>query len=329
VKPLFRAIALALLFMSIGEGRALARDVDGSKPVKIASRQNATIIDTNEYLQKYIDAARNKPADERAALYAKYFYEPVVKKCGEGGEYYEYGKYNLIRPITNLDALAKEIAIMRRADLANMIASALSRSAKLLPGPDTTVCVLAADPDSGYIRTDLHGVSGYTFGAGKILLQVATLGDWRQWVPYTVAHEYHHSTWTWQRHGKPVDWTLLHSIIFEGKADAFAHSVFPKQTAPWVSTLTSCQEAAVWPRMKAELATTDYRVNQKFLFGREDVPKLAGYTIGFHVVSDYLKNHPTATIADWTALDEQQLFNDSGYAPPKNWRAPAHSSCRQ
>jgi uncharacterized protein YjaZ len=240
----------------------------------------------------------------------------VAKKCGEGGEYYEYGKYNLVRPITNLDALAKNIARMRGTRLNSIIVSALRKSAKLFPGPDTTICVVAADPDSGYIRSDLHGVSGYTFGAGKILLQVAPLGDWKRWLAYTVAHEYHHSMWTWQRHGKPVDWTLLHSIIFEGKADAFAHSVFPKQTAPWVSTLSPCQEVAIWPLMKAELATTDYRVNQKFLFGRDDVPKLAGYTIGFHIVGAYLKNHPAAAIANWTALDEQQLLDNSGYTPP-------------
>jgi uncharacterized protein YjaZ len=312
MKRPFGRLVLPLLVLSLCEA-VLAEDIESLKTTQIAPGQTATVIDANEYLQRYIDAARSKPAAERAALYAEYVYEPLVKRCGEGGEYYEFGKYNLIRAIANVDALAKEVAILRRAQLSSGIISALRKSAKLLPGPNTTVCVLAADPDSVYVRTDLHGLAGYTFGAGKILLQVAPVGDWKQWLPYTVAHEYHHSTWTWQ-HDKTVgDWTLLHSIIFEGKADAFAHSIFPRQTAPWVSTLTPCQEAAVWPRMKTELATTDYRVNAKFLFGREDVPKLAGYTIGFHIVSRYLKNHPTARIASWSALNDQQLLDDSGY----------------
>ena len=306
-----RRIGLVLLFLLASAGAVLAGD--SSKTLQIAPGQAATIIDGNRYLQQYIDAAQSRPAAERAALYAKYVYEPLLKRCGEGGEYYEFGKYNLIRPITNLDALANQIKSMRADELFRLIKSALGKSAKLFPGPSTTVCVLAADPDTGYVRTDLHGVAGYTFGAGKILLQVAPVADWKQWLPYTVAHEYQHSAWTWRRHGAKVDWTLLHSIIFEGKADAFAHSVFPKQTAPWVSTLTPDQEAAVWQRIKPELATTDFRVNQKFLFGREDVPKLAGYTIGFHIVESYLKTHPAARIAEWSALDEQQLLDNSGY----------------
>lgn len=292
---------------------APAQQPHGFKTVHIAPGQQATIINANDYLQRYLDLARGKPAAEREALYAKYVYEPVLKLCGEGGEYYEFGKYNLIRPISNLEGLATEIATMRKAQLFRMVQSALTKSAKLLPGPSTTVCVMAADPDAGYVRTDLHGVSGYTFGAGKIFLQVAPVADWKQWLPYTVAHEYHHSAWTWRRHGAQVEWTLLHSIIFEGKADAFAHLVFPKQTAPWVSTLAPDQEATVWQKMRPELGTTDFRVNQKFLFGREGVPKLAGYTIGFHVVESYLGTHPTTTIAAWTALDEQQLLDSSGY----------------
>ncbi len=309
----FITSGLVLLFLMASTDSVLAADTNATKLAQIAPGQQATIVDVGQCLQKYVDAARTSPAAERAALYAKYVYEPVMKRCAEGGEYYEFGKYNLIRPITNLDALADELAVLRRAHLFSSVESALRKSAKLLPGPNTTVCVLAADPDTGYIRTDLHGVAGYTFGTGRILLQIAPVADWKQWLPYTVAHEYHHSAWTWRHYSQQPTWTLLHSMIFEGKADAFAHSVFPSQTAPWVSTLTPHQEATLWPTVKPELASTDFRVNQKFLFGRENVPKLAGYTIGFHVVESYLKTHPQATIVEWTALPDAQLLQESGY----------------
>lgn len=312
------ALVLTLVLAAATLGWAAPADDAGStgrsKSARIAPGQQGTVVDADAYLQQYVDAARTRPATDRAALYAKYVYEPVLKRCGEGGELYEYGKYQLIRPITNVDALAEELAALRRAHLFRTIESALRKSAKLLAGPNTTVCVLAADPDTAYIRTDLHGVAGYTFGTGKILLQVAPVADWEQWLPYTVAHEYHHSAWIWRHYAQQPAWTLLHSVIFEGKADAFAHSVFPRQTAPWVSTLTPDQEAGIWPKMKPELASTDYRVNAKFLFGRDGVPKLAGYTIGFHIVEDYLKAHPRATIAEWAALPDAQLLDESGYA---------------
>jgi uncharacterized protein YjaZ len=311
MKRLIRA-GVVLLFLVVSTDWILAQDL-ASKSVQIAPGQQATIVDADKYLQQYVDAAKHSPAADRAALYAKLVYETVLKRCGEGGEFYEFGKYQLVRPINNLDALAKELSALKRAHFVRDIESALRKSAKLLPGPDTTVCVLAADPDTSYVRTDLHGVSGYTFGAGKILLQVAPVADWKHWLPYTVAHEYHHSAWTGQHYTKQSTWTLLHSMVFEGKADAFAHMVFPKQTAPWVSTLTPEQEAEVWPKMKPELANTDYRVNAKFMFGREDVPKLAGYTIGFHIVESYLRRHLKATIAEWTALPDAELLDESGY----------------
>ena len=209
-----RRSRLALLFLLASAGAVLAADTGLSKTAQIAPGQTATIINGNRYLQHYLDAARSRPAAERAALYTKYVYEPLLKRCGEGGEYYEFGKYNLIRPITNLDALANEIATLKQAELVRLIKSALGKSAKLLPGPSTTVCVLAADPDVGYVRTDLHGVAGYTFGAGKILLQFAPVADWKEWLPYTVAHEYHHSAWTWRHYPAQENWTLLHSTIF-------------------------------------------------------------------------------------------------------------------
>jgi uncharacterized protein YjaZ len=307
-----RRSRLALLLWLVCASIALAEQDGVPETVQIAAGQQATILNANSYLEHYLDAAQNKPASEQAALYAKYVYEPVLKACGEGGQYAEFGKYNLIRPITNLNALAKEIAALKRAHFFGKIESALRKSARLLPGPNTLLCVLAADPDAAYIRTDLHGTAGYTFGAGKILLQVAPTADWLDWLPYSVAHEYHHSAWTWKHYSDP-NWPLIHSIIFEGKADAFAHAVFPKQTATWANTLTPAQEVEVWQKMKPELASTDYRLNSKFLFGREDVPKLAGYTIGFHIVESYIKTHPAATIPEWSALKDQQLLDQSGY----------------
>jgi len=45
----------------------------------------------------------------------------------------------------NLDALAAEASSLRRANLNAAIEDAMRRATKLLPRPDTTVCVLAAD----------------------------------------------------------------------------------------------------------------------------------------------------------------------------------------
>src|SRR5438270_11611058 len=97
MKKVLRGITVATLLWSVGQCTLLASDIEGSKTAQIGPSQNVTVIDVNGYLQQYIDVARKRPDADRAALYAKYVYEPLVKRCGEGGEYYEFGKYNLIR----------------------------------------------------------------------------------------------------------------------------------------------------------------------------------------------------------------------------------------
>ena len=126
---------LLSLFLLSSRGPVLAAGVGSSKSAQIGPGQQATIVDADSYLQEYVDLARTSPAMERTALYAKHVYEPLLKRCREGGGYYEFGKYQLIRPITDLDALTNELAALKRAQLFTGIESALRKSATLLPGP--------------------------------------------------------------------------------------------------------------------------------------------------------------------------------------------------
>jgi len=173
------------------------------------------------------------------------------------------------------------------------------------------VCIYAVDPERTFVRDYMGGVMGMTVGSGKIWIQIYPESIWRDWIPYTVAHEYHHSVWTNRYLSQSFD--LVDYLMFEGRADSFAHMVYPDVVAPWTEALTAEQEAAQWQAMQPYLGTLSGMTQRKFMFGGTDVPRWAGYTIGFHIVQDYLKKHPSVSVDKWTALDAHDLLAESGY----------------
>ncbi|HEY3391869.1 MAG TPA: DUF2268 domain-containing putative Zn-dependent protease, partial [Lacipirellulaceae bacterium] len=159
---------------------------------------------------------------------------------------------------------------------------------------------------------DMHGVGGFTAGAGKIWLTVLPRDDWQDWITYTVAHEYHHSAWT-ARRGELSN--MADYLIFEGRADSFAQLVDPRQ-APWTNALTPEQENVAWPTIERHLGSTDPRLMQALMFGGAGgSPRWAGYTIGFHIVQRFLKRHPDWSVRQWTEVSTNELLKQAAYAP--------------
>jgi len=222
----------------------------------------------------------------------------------------------LSRPITNLAGLESEIAKLSENNAAvhQAIDIVFAKAEKLLPAPDTQLCVFAADPESTIIR-DMGGISGVTAGAGKIIFWVRPDGNWRDWLPFTFAHEYHHSAWTALHSDDLPLFDLAEYLIFEGRADSFAHVIFPQQVAAWDKALNPEQEAAAWKQMKSDLDSPDMMAQRRYMFGGQGVPRWAGYAIGFHIVQAYLHTHPGATVEDWTKLNAHALIDQSGYSP--------------
>jgi uncharacterized protein YjaZ len=45
----------------------------------------------------------------------------------------------------------------------------------------------------------------------------------------------------------------------------------------------------------------------------QGIPKDAGYCIGFHIVRDYLRIHPTTTFAQLAGMSAKAVLAGSGY----------------
>lgn len=295
-----------LLILTIS---TLAASCLGTTPTE----QSFTFIPVYRDMLNYIEKARQEDDPELMDILQTYVIEPNREPC-IGEEYLPPPGSIYDTPIEDLDALEENIRLLASSDVERLVTDALQRSAAKLPGPDTTVCVIAANPSNWFVKKKMNGVNGWTYGAGKIIIQINPVPGWRTRVPYIVAHEYHHSTWTSQHYPADSKEDLLDRLIFEGKADSFAHVVYPSIEVPWVNALTPEEERVQWEEMLRFGSTTDPLVKNSLMVGEyEGTPTWAGYTIGYHIVQSYLTSHPEVSIQSWTALPADEILHQSGY----------------
>ncbi len=268
--------------------------------------QQFTIVPAYGGFDEYIRKVREDQDANKRAVFNDTVIIPVWDACFRGGEYLELMMpyFNGVEGFENVDQLEKQIHKMKSANLEKYIEEALLKSAELLPGPDTTVCILPA-------LSTVHA-SGINVGAGKITIfyddrhtgSGAELGG-------LVAHEYHHSVWT-DRHYEGQPFYLLNYLVFEGRAEAFKHMLYPNS---WRPLYSSDDEENYWSQIQDSLSRDAYnpQFNQTVMFGGNGFPANFGYALGFEIVQDFLKNNPDVTVGEWTALSPEELFEKSRF----------------
>jgi uncharacterized protein YjaZ len=134
----------------------------------------------------------------------------------------------------------------------------------------------------------------------------------RVWLPREIAHELDHTARI--QVGPGYGSTLLDELVTEGMADAFSlQSSFETPRIPWDHALTKAQERTVWARARRHLGqNVDHA---EWFFGSGDLPRWTGYTIGFDIVSSYLRMHPGTTAADLVTMDAETILRRSGFVP--------------
>jgi uncharacterized protein YjaZ len=192
--------------------------------------------------------------------------------------------------------------------------AALERIGRLLPGPATNIhievstSVIPETGTGGYTDPNTRYVTiWFDPGRGVAALH-KTLGVW---LAVTLAHEVDHSVRV--QGGPGFGPTLLDNLISEGLSSAFDIEVEPTITLPWTGALTAAREHALWERARPLLGATD--LYDQWFFGGGGVPFDAGFTIGYHIVRDYLARHPHDTAASIVHLTASTILTGSDYAP--------------
>lgn len=207
------------------------------------------------------------------------------------------------------EELKEEIEILNSYYFKQIVESTFKTIVKELSGPDTKILFIPANPEYWEIFTSYGiGLTAVTLGTGKIIVSInPTVENWEQLLPYTLAHEYHHSVWT-SRNFETSDFTPLEYLIFEGRADSFAKESFPNTKHPFINSLSKEQENKVWGLLKSELHVRNSHLNDKMMSGANDIPTGSVYSIGFSIIESFKKNNPQIDDNELIDMTPEQIL---------------------
>lgn len=130
------------------------------------------------------------------------------------------------------------------------------------------------------------GVGGYTPNRNLVYIYVDTKKDISENELYnTLCHELHHAK---RYDGPGYGKTLFDSMIFEGLATAYEaeneHAFIPEQLMARQDTLKLIDN------VKEHFTDTDFNHFKWFIYDEgNELPRWAGYEIGFYIVRNYLE----------------------------------------
>lgn len=143
-------------------------------------------------------------------------------------------------------------------------------------------------PDASGIIPEV-GTGGFNPGPGEVRLFIDPSNDdferiVENWFGPTLAHEVHHAL---RRRSVGYGTTLLEAAVTEGLADHFAREVTGVGPPPWSVALDEAQ-LDEWIPCVRESRTGTYN-HARWFFGTSDVPRWAGYSVGYRLVAEALE----------------------------------------
>src|SRR3989344_2664021 len=217
--------------------------------------------------------------------------------------------------IHTLDAVKDIIPFTEK--LKSVAKSAVSSVKKLLPIKDVDI-VFYDNPGATFDEGEIVGIGGFTQNAHTMFISLNprhpnfknALGNE---LFFMLAHELNH-TIRWQKQVEGD--TLLEAMIFEGLADHFAMEVTGrKNPTAYSSALTLSQKKTLFDKASKEWDKPTYNHNEWFYGSKpEIIPRWTGYTLGYDLVADYLKEHP-GTLPSSLATADASLFIKHSNSP--------------
>lgn len=276
------------------------------------------IISAYRGMYKYIESVRNNSGSDLKKLWDEHVIEPYWYEWAAGTSVEERTREQLKYPITNINELESEVELLSSSAIEEIAENAYKRAYTNLPKyGEVVICIYALDPDNITVSEKQNGVVG-TCIDGNILIQInPKVPNWKEWVSYVIAHEYHHSVWGYNyfylRGNTRMD--LLTGLIIDGQADSFAKKLYPDLNPSWLNALSEEQELEQWEIMQQFLDSGDGAVYCRFFFGdaATNTPWCTAYTIGFHIVQSYLKLHSNTDINELMNIDPYLILSESKY----------------
>ncbi len=178
-------------------------------------------------------------------------------------------------------------------DLINeSLKTGLEKIQKVLP-VDTIDIVVEDNPNAAIPET---GVGGYAPTAHIVNICInPNFAGLKEKIKYeiesTLAHELHHCARE-SALGDPRR-NLLEALVTDGLADHFDIEICGGEPRPWSIAVKDEILGKLLEKARKEFNNNNYN-HKVWFFGSEDeeIPRWAGYSLGFHIVQEYLKKHP-------------------------------------
>jgi len=273
--------------------------------------QEFEILSTYEIFNNYLKEYKNYKDFSHASK--KLIFNPIEREILKDAE--ASFMINSIKiPYEPSDFLREQINHFNTKEAVEIIEKALYSITRLIPGPDTKIILLPVSP---FLQEQLckYNLPGYgvAIGSGKIIIAInQTADNWKEFLSYAIAHEYHHSTWI-SRNWISSDFTLLEYLIFEGKADAFAKSVNDSIEVPSTKYITREQEDFVWNMIKTDIDKKGTKRILNVMYGNDDIPFGSGYAIGYGILNSFKDNNPKNTDLEILDMKPRKILELSGY----------------
>lgn len=273
------------------------------------------IIFLTDYYETFVDEF-NLDEKNIDSIYNERVLTPIYNKYFKNSEYSDIVKGSIASPIKNTFELKQSIdrIAKNKATIENRINRAINKSRQSIVNESLIIYVIPVNPNLKQVIEGMSGVMGLTAGSKQIILTVEPdILGWENMLEYAVAHEYNHAYWTNLNFGKSTNWTLLDYLVFEGKGDYFAHSLYPSVIAPWTMALTENQISDLWNKIKSNLESEDIGFQMEIMFGSKNYPVWGGYSVGYDIVRTALENNKNLKVDHWTNLEAVNILRKSKY----------------
>ncbi len=273
------------------------------------------IIFLTDYYQTYVDEL-NSDDKNVDRIYNEKILTPILDNYFKKSEYSDIVKDFIASPIKNTFELKQSIdrITINKATIENKIIGAIHKSRRSLVNDSLTIYVIPVNPNLKQVIEGMSGIMGLTAGSKQIILTIEPhILGWENMLEYAVAHEFNHAYWTNLNFGKSTHWTLLDYLVFEGKGDYFAHSLYPNVIAPWTMALTENQISDLWDKIKPNLQSEDIGIQMEIMFGSSNYPVWGGYSVGYDIVRTALVNNKNLKADYWTNLEAINILRKSKY----------------
>jgi uncharacterized protein YjaZ len=125
----------------------------------------------------------------------------------------------------------------------------------------------------------------------------------------TVAHELNHTIYYYHHYDDFNNYTLLDEILLEGLAENFREQYFDSEITKWAGALDREEALQILKDLDIEILNSrDQKIIKKFLFGNQKYKKWTGYSTGYWLVKEFIKQNTDLSWNDLMKLERDKFL---------------------